>query len=148
MTGFYHRWMVIWCWIMINIGAVFALSIFGALRGPTMMFLDIVFWPIDGQPAVLSREAVLGTALVGAVMIGWGVLMLGLVRDEKLAREPRVWSIMTTAVVLWFVIDSTCSVIGGAGVNALSNAVFLATFLYPVLKSGVLSGGIGVNRTT
>ena len=146
MTGFYHRWMVIWCWITIGIGAVFALSVFAGLRGPTMLFLDIVFWPIDGQPATLSREAILGMALTGAVMVGWGVLMLGLAQDEKLSREPRVWQIMTTAMVIWFVVDSTASLLAGAGVNALGNVGFLATFLYPVLKSGVLSGGVSESR--
>lgn len=146
MTGFYHRWLMIWCWMTILIGAVFALSVFAGLRGPTMVFLDIIYWPIDGQPAALSREAILGTALAGAVMVGWGVLMLGLAKDERLSKEPRVWRLMTTSVVVWFVVDSAASVFAGASVNALSNASFLALFLYPVLKSGVLSSGVGSGR--
>ena len=146
MTGFYHRWLVIWCWMTILIGALFALSVFAALRSPTLLFLDVIYWPIDGQPAMLSREAILGTALVGAVMVGWGVLMLGLAQDERLSKEPRVWRLMTTSVVVWFVVDSTASVLGGAGLNALSNAVFTAMFVYPVVKSGVLSGRLNADR--
>ena len=83
---------------------MFTLSVFAGLRGPTMLFLDVIFWPIDGQPATLSREAILGTALVGAVMVGWGVLMLGLAQDEQLSKEPRVWRLITTSVAIWFVV--------------------------------------------
>jgi hypothetical protein len=143
MTGFWHRWMVVWCWTTLGFGAVFALSAFTALRAPTMIFLDIVFWPIDGQPAALSREALLGLGLCGAILIGWALLMLGLVQDPKLNREPRVWQLMTSAMVTWFVVDSLVSWICGAGVNVLSNMVFLGTFLVPVIKSGVLSAPRG-----
>ena len=139
MTGFWHRWMVIWCWATLGVGAIFAMSAFASLRGPTMLFLDVIFWPIDGQPAALSREAALGIGLCGALMIGWGMLMLGLVQDPKLSRESRVWQIMTYAMVTWFVVDSAVSWLTGAGVNVLSNAGFLATYLIPVVKSGVLS---------
>jgi hypothetical protein len=140
MTGFWHRWMIIWCWVTIVFGAVLALSAIAALRAPTLLFLDLVFWPLDGQQANLSREAVFGVSLCGAIMLGWGALMLGLARDEKLSREPRIWQIMTTGMVLWFVVDSLASWLAGAGVNVLSNAVFVVAYLVPVVKSGVLSG--------
>ena len=139
MTGFWHRWMVIWCWAILIVGAVFAASAIPALRWPTLLFLDIVFWPIDGQPATLSREAAFGVALSGALLTGWAVLMLGLARDPKLSREPRVWWLMTSAILVWFVVDSAASWLTGASVNVLSNSLFVAAYLLPILKSGVLS---------
>ena len=142
MTTFWHRWMIVWCWSVIGLGALFALSAFASLRGPTMLFLDLVFWPIDGQPAALSREAVFGVAISGALTLSWGVLMLGLVRDRTLG--PNVWQTMTTALTIWFVVDSLASIISGAGVNAISNAVLYATFLLPLAKSGML---VRDNRT-
>ncbi len=140
MTGFWHRWMVVWCWTMVGVGTVFAVTAIAPLRTPTMLFLDLIFWPVDGQPAALSREAVLGIALCGAIMIGWGSLMLGLASDRKLSAEPRVWQLMTYAMIIWFVVDSAASWQTGAGVNVFSNAVFLISFLIPVIKSGALSG--------
>lgn len=140
MTGFWHRWMVVWCWATIAFGAVFALGALGSLRAPAQLFLDLVFWPIDGQPAELAREAVFATAVCGALMIGWGILMLGLVRDPSLNRNPRVWSLMTTSMVVWFVVDSLASWLSGARLNVLGNTGFLVTYLIPVLASGVLSG--------
>jgi hypothetical protein len=81
-------------------------------------------------------------------MIGWGLLMLGLIQDPKLSREPRVWQLMTYAMLTWFVIDSTASWLTGAGVNILGNIGFLATFLIPIVKSGVISGNGLAPRTT
>lgn len=140
MTGYWHRWMVIWCWLNIAVGAVLAAASLPPLSAPARMFLDLVFWPLDGQPATLAPEAAFGLAICGAVMIGWGVLMLGLVQDRQLSREPRVWQAMTYGMVAWFVIDCMASLLTGAGMNVPGNIVFLATYLLPVLKSGVLSG--------
>ena len=139
MTGFWQRWMIVWCWMTIIVGAAFALAAFAPTRGPALIFMEIVFWPIDGQPAVLSREAAFATALCGAIMIGWGILMLGLARDPELSGKPKVWRLMTVGMVAWFMIDSIASWVTGAGVNVLGNIGFLATFLTPVIQSGVLS---------
>lgn len=140
MTGFWHRWMTVWCWGIIGIGAAFVLNVFAPLRAPVHLFMDIAFWPFDGQPAGLGPETVFASAICGAVMIGWGLLMLGLVRDVRLNQEPRVWSLMTTAMLIWFVVDSAASWLSGARFNVLGNVGFLATYLIPVLASGVLSG--------
>jgi hypothetical protein len=53
--------------------------------------------------------------------------------------DARAWRGLTGAMLAWFVIDSAASVSTGAPVNAVSNAVFLATFLIPILASGVLA---------
>lgn len=142
MTTFWYRWMIIWCWCVIGFGAVLALSIFEALSAPTMLLLDLVFWPIDGEPAALSREAIFAVALAGALTMGLGAMILGLARDETLNGSPRLWRHVTAAVLVWYVVDSAVSILGGAIVNAVSNTVLLVTFLLPVLGSGVLGSGV------
>jgi hypothetical protein len=139
MTEALARWIVLWCWAVIGIGAVIALSVFKPLAGPTMLFLDLAFWPLDGRPVPLAPEAQFATALIGALMVGWGVLMLALVRDPVLSRNVTVWRALTTSVVVWFLADSAASWLTGARLNVLGNIGFLLTFLIPVLKSGVLS---------
>ena len=41
-------------------------------------------------------------------------------------------------MVVWHVIDSAISGASGAPANAVSNTVFLLTFLTPIMASGVL----------
>jgi len=45
-----------------------------------------------------------------------------------------------TASVSWYVIDSILSITTGFGLNAAPNTVFMAAFLLPVIRSGVLRG--------
>lgn len=138
MTNTWRTWLIAWCWVTLAIGAMFAIIVVPPLSAPAQLFLDVVFWPIDGQPAATARETVFAVAVIGAVMIGWGVLMLGLVHDSALSREPRVWGLMTTALLVWFVVDSLVSWLAGATLNVLGNIAFVASWLLPIMASGVL----------
>jgi hypothetical protein len=77
-----------------------------------------------------------GTAILGAVTIGWGLVMLGVVREA--AKGSALWRHLTFAIAAWFVIDSALSVAAGFPYNAVLNIALLASFLAPVLGSGVL----------
>jgi hypothetical protein len=145
----YHRWLVAWCWALIAIGIVFVIGVFAPFRAPTLLFLDLVFWPLDGRLAgPLAPEAIFSSALVGAVTFGWGLLMLGLVRDPVLSQSATVWRAMTIALASWFIVDSLASWVSGAHLNVLGNIGIAASFLIPVLKSGVLSARGTTARAT
>jgi hypothetical protein len=139
MTIFWQRWLHAWCWGIIAFGALLTACVIPALSGPARFIVDLAFWPLDGQPTLTARDAVLSLSVAGAVTLGWGVLMLGLVRDPVLSSEPRVWSLMTTALVIWFMVDSAASILAGAHVNALSNLLLTAGWVIPVVASGVLA---------
>jgi len=138
MTGFWLRWMTAWCWCVIAFGVVLLGSAVEPVREPSLLFLDLVFWPVDGQPKLLSREAVFATSITGALTIGWGLLMRALVSDPTLARNPSVWRHMTVALAVWFVTDSVASILTGAWVNAISNSLIIALAILPIIRSGVL----------
>lgn len=138
MTGFWRSWMQAWCWMTVGFGVVFALVAFPATEGPARMFYDLIYWPLDGQ-AVFSEDTRLSAALLGAVMIGWAIAIFGLVEAAD-AVGASAWRWLTASITTWFVIDSTISVASGVALNALSNSVFLVTFLIPILGSGVLAG--------
>jgi hypothetical protein len=137
MSTFHRTWLQLWCTALIGLGAVFALAVVPALNGPVVLFTDLVFWPLDGRPT-LDRASALALSIVGTVMIGWGLLMAALMRTDDLAADPRIWRAMTTAMTVWYVVDSAVSILGGAWLNAVSNTALYATYLWPVLASGVL----------
>ncbi|MBE9101287.1 hypothetical protein [Vacuolonema iberomarrocanum] len=37
--------------------------------------MDLVQWPLDGDPATFSNETLLLNAMLGGVMVGWAALM-------------------------------------------------------------------------
>ena len=92
-----------------------------------LWLFDLLRWPLDGNPAAFSSEAQAVNAVLGGVMIGWGLLMLRLAR-EHVFQEP-IRSGMQSALLLWFVTDSTGSFAAGLPGNIILNVVFLVLFL-------------------
>ncbi|MDX2274851.1 MAG: hypothetical protein NW206_05310 [Hyphomonadaceae bacterium] len=141
MSGFWKTWLQVWCWATLGVGALFAAAAIPALEGGVTLFYDTIYWPIDGI-SPYGPEVRLTAALLGAVMIGWAIAIFGLVSAAETAGAP-AWRTLTMSIVVWYAIDSTISVALGAPVNALSNTIFLVTFLIPILASGVLGANTG-----
>lgn len=139
MTGFWKNWLTVWCWATIGVGAMFAAGALPTLDGGVRLFYDIIIWPIDGV-SPYGEDVRLTAALLGAVMIGWGIAIFGLIDAAESAGAP-AWRALTLSIVAWYAIDSAISIALAAPINALSNTGFLVTFLAPVLASGVLRSG-------
>jgi hypothetical protein len=138
MNAFWKSWLQIWCWLTLGVGAMFAIGAIPAADGGVRLFYDTIYWPVDGQSGY-NDEVRLTAALLGAVMIGWAITIFGLIAAAETV-GPSAWRTLTFAMLAWWAIDSTISVALGAPVNAVSNTLFLAGYLAPVLASGVLGG--------
>lgn len=119
--------------ITILFGIMIALVPYPSLAAPGMLFTDIVIWPIDGMQQFSSPEARLFAAVLGGVMVGWG-LMQWLVITRLVAKDPGLArELILVSTIAWFVVDSTGSVLVGAPLNVLPNAGFLVMFVLPAL---------------
>lgn len=79
--------------------------------------------------------------VLGAVLVGWAVLLGGLTRALR-RRERRAWLMTSASLVTWYALDTTVSLASGFGANAALNtalglvlAVPLAG-MYPELAPG------------
>lgn len=117
--------------VVIGFGLVIALAAIPAANGPTAFLIDLVFWPIDGNPALAAPAPRLLCAIAGGVLTGWGVL-LWLITTRMLVQEPAlVRTLVYTSVGVWFVVDSAASIASGAPINAVLNIGFLVAFIVP-----------------
>lgn len=83
-------------------------------------------------PAPASYIA-LSHAVIGGVMIGWGVALFCVTR-RLLARGSRfAWNLLATSIGAWFVPDTAYSVLSGYWQNAVLNTIFLVLFAVPLL---------------
>ncbi len=142
MTGLWKTWMTVWWWTMLAAAVVFLLAALPGLDGPVLAFYDVIHWPFDGQSGF--AEATRPTAaILGAVFIGW-MLTVRLVMDLAEKAEPaaaaRLWRNLTGVMLVWYGVDSAASFVTGVPVNAVSNTAILATYLIPLLGSGVMAG--------
>lgn len=134
MTAFWKNWLKLWCIFVAGFGAVLASGGLPAFDGLTLRILGLV----GGEPEFFAAQPTrFATALMGAVTLGWGLTILGLL-DAIEAAGASAWRRLTAAVLAWFVIDSALSVATGFPLNVVPNTGLLATFLVPVLASGAL----------
>lgn len=137
MTGLYRNWLNIWCVAMIASGFIFVLAAVPATDIFARLFYDLVYWPLDGQSG-FSNAARPTIAILGAVFLAFAILVQGVAKIALDNPASPLWRVLTTSVVVWWVVDSVASVICGIPVNALTNTILLVTFLVPIMGSGVL----------
>ncbi len=119
------------CWITIGTGIVALLAAHPLGEEPWRFLFDVLKWPVDGDPAGFSSDSRAINAVLGGVMVGWGVLMLDLMRVERF--DERIRRSILKSIVIWFLLDSTASFAAGLPGNVLLNLGFLALFLFPLL---------------
>jgi hypothetical protein len=137
MSDFWRNWMRLWCIGVGLFGIVLAAGASGLTSGPAHFVLDVLNGPASISP---SPELKFSLAVLGAVTIGWSIILFGAIEAAaSLAEKGReLWGWLTAGVVTWYVIDGTLSMMTGFGLNVVPNSILLATFLLPLLLTGVL----------
>ena len=126
------RWLKFATIVTIGFGIVIAVAAIPALAAPTAMLADLIFFPVDGAPAVGAPADRLLAAITGGVMTGWGVMMYMIVTGV-LAKDPALGRrIILAGMFAWYAVDSSMSLAAGAPLNVASNTVFLLLFVVPV----------------
>lgn len=112
-------------------GIPLALAVVPGLAGPANLFFGLAL--LGGETAITEPAGRLVVAILGGVIAGWGTLVW-LVADRVYGHDPALaGSILLISASVWFVIDSTASVIAGAPFNAALNVLFAALVFGPIL---------------
>ena len=121
--------------IVIGFGLLVFLGARPETSGPVGFMADLVFWPVDGAQDVNAPEMRLFSAVSGGMLAGWG-LLLWQVSTQLYPREPELARRMIlSSIGVWFIIDSTGSILAGAPLNAVLNIGFLLAFVIPLRRS-------------
>lgn len=78
------------------------------------------------------RYIALAHAVIGGVMVGWGVAMLYAARALLAKGRREGWHVIAISVVAWYVPDTAFSIWSGFWQNAVLNTVFLTLFAIPL----------------
>lgn len=134
-----------WSWLVVlTCGLIlFGLSL-ALLPGPTqalcywLLFGSAVPPPTFGAEAVAYVRFVYG--ILGAVIAGWGVLLLAVVAGPLRRGDPAAWLAVYGSVAVWFTIDSTLSIVSGHWANVAPNVGFLVPFAAPLVATRLAHG--------
>lgn len=133
-------------WVVAAILAVLAYSVLLVTGGgvASEVFARLGFGMSDaGITSASARGYVLLIyGVLGAVMIGWGVLLLAVVMGPLRRRQRWAWLAVTGSVTSWFLVDTTLSLAAGFPAHALFNLVFVAAVIPPLasLRTACLMG--------
>lgn len=89
---------------------------------------------IEGFGSEAGNYVQFVTAVLGAVMAGWGATLLGLLVFFFRPGHREAWWVITLSVIAWFVPDTAYSIWSGFWQNAVFNV--LAFFLFAVPLAG------------
>jgi hypothetical protein len=131
-------WMTAWCAAVGLFGIILVGGGFEATSTPTRFVYDLLggTGQLDLNPPMRFTVAILG-----AVTLGWSLMLMAVIQAANQLEKHesrRIWIGITASFVAWYVIDSILSIATGFWLNAVSNTIFGATFLIPVIRSGVL----------
>ena len=71
-------------------------------------------------------------AVLGAVMFGWGVVLLMIVNGAFARGAREGWYMIMVCILAWFVPDTAFSLWSGFWLNAILNLPFLILFIIPL----------------
>lgn len=89
---------------------------------------------ITGGPARAYVLFVYG--VLGAVLVGWMLLLLAVVRGPLRRRERWAWNAVAASMTAWFLADTTLSLALGFPAHALFNIGFAAAVAAPLIAVG------------
>ena len=119
--------------LLIGPGLIMITAPVSPLAGLVDAFLDLAHQPLDGGQDVTTEAARLLNAILGGVLIGFGV-MIWLVAEKVYRQDTALGkSLILIPLLCWFFTDSAGSVLAGAWFNAVINTAIIVTFLIPLL---------------
>ena len=98
-----------------------------------LIYADAEHITAFGADAVAYIELV--HAVLGAVMFGWAVALLFVVRGMFTRGTSEGWRITTVSVAAWFIPDTGFSLYSGFCLNAVLNVVFIFLFAVPIVAT-------------
>lgn len=119
--------------ITTTIGLAVSLLLVLAACTQSAIYEQVVHAAFPSGTIVLDRGAYLHVGIAGGLYAGWSLTLLLLARNERLAREPALWSAISLGLVLWYMLDSGASLLTGGVYNVIGNTLFFALMLAPAL---------------
>ncbi|MFL4470295.1 hypothetical protein ACERZ8_10580 [Tateyamaria armeniaca] len=135
MTHDTHKlWLKITAVVIGSFAPVMFLGSMEATSGPLQLTLDLLGLPLDGLPVYGDPASRFISAILGGILLGWGVT-IWLLQAWVYDSEPEgVRKTVLFALLCWFGLDSAGSVLSGHASNVLFNIAILLVAVGPMWR--------------
>lgn len=105
----------------------------------TRRFFSLLIYASPEKINAFGTEAVayisLLHAVLGAVMIGWGMALLLTVLRPFKSMSLQAWKTVAVSMAVWFIPDTGYSLWSGFWQNAAFNCIFIVLFAIPLIAT-------------
>ena len=137
-AAFWVRWLSVG---LIGVG-IFGLSLV-ILPGPMQALFNVVAFGVPQAPVAFGSQEIeyLGFVygVLGAVMAGWSIALLAIVRGPFGRGERWAWGAVAGSLGFWFVVDTTFSLVSDFPGNAVLNCIFALVLAVPLIATRALA---------
>lgn len=132
--SFWQKWLLVVSLYHIVFGLLLAFFSQSAFMDTALnRYFDSIFWPNNQLVAGTIQYKAWSSAVLGAVIVSWALLIAFITWYPFRSREKWAWHSIAFAVICWFVIDTACSLYYDVAVNAVFNLFTLLLFALPLL---------------
>ena len=124
-------------WLEVLLFLVLIYSLLLVVAGTTAgsLFSWFGFGPEESIDTDAVRDYLkLPYMVLGAVMAGWALLMIQIVRGPLKENSTWAWNILVRSLTLWFIIDTGMSLVLGYPMHALFNVPFAIALGVPLVR--------------
>lgn len=130
-SSFWINWLLVVAAGIVAFGLVLVMAPSISRQGFSLLvYASAAHIDTFGQEQV--RYISLVHAVIGGVMVGWGVAIFYVTKSLLARGERNAWYLVALSIGAWFVPDTLYSLISGYWQNAVLNTVFLALFALPL----------------
>lgn len=135
MSAFWRAYFGVFCLSLVLFGALLSAGAFAPSSGPIAGLMAILS---GGETIVLTSALRFCLGLMGAITIGWAVMIFGVMQVAfKLGAQGRpLWDAITSGLIIWYVIDGVCSIATGFALNIIPNTALAAMYWVGLTQSG------------
>ena len=123
-------------WLQIVLAALLAYALVLVFVGAVaaQLFSVLGFGPSKSIDSAAVRDYLkLPFMVLGAVLAGWAVMMMHIVRGPLRDGSPWARTILIRSVAVWFVLDTGMSLVLGFPTHAVFNLLFVTALGIPLL---------------
>lgn len=128
---FWRRWLIA-VTVAVMIYGVGLMALPEVMTGVFRALFFAAPTPLTDFSAEATAYVRLVQGVLGAVLIGWMVMLLSILLGAFRRREREAWQTLALSIVLWFVVDSGFSLAIVNPAHALFNVGFLIAFAIPL----------------
>ena len=126
---FWQRWLLILAIAFVVLGAMmtlpFGANLFDGLINP-------VFWKNGAMPDNVNTFKTFIYGVLGAAMVGWGMLFAFIVHYPFRQKEKWAWNCLLTGFTVWLPFGLYVSIRGSVYANVVGDIVFFVLVLVPL----------------